>query len=213
MKPIKAIASAAIMLAGLAQGAQARDRSWRFDVFLEDKPIGQQSFRLTEEGDRQRLVIDASFDVKILFFTVYAYRHHNEERWQNGCLARIRSTTDDNGESFRVEGEAHGAKFLVTTNAGRAELGACVRSFAYWNPKLLESTKLLNSQTGEHEPATLTLVGEETLIEDGKRVAATRYSLQGEKFRLELWYSPEGDWLALESSSKGGRKLRYVLAD
>jgi hypothetical protein len=194
------LATLTTTLACLAGAAFADDREWRFDVYLEDKPIGQQSFRLIDEGTRQRVIIEASFDVKFLFFTAYSYRHQNEELWEDGCLKRIRSSTDDNGESFRLDGEDRGANFVTTTKSRRTELGDCVRSFAYWNPELLEADRLLNSQTGEYEAATLTLQADE----------AKHYLLRGDKFRIELWYSPDGDWIALESASKGGRKLRYV---
>jgi len=98
----------------------------------------------------------------------------------------------------------------VTTRTGRVELGECVRSFAYWNPELLKADRLLNSQTGDSEAATLTLEADTTLTTGSGGVPAKRYLLRGEKFRIELWYSPDGDWLALESATKGGRKLRYV---
>lgn len=213
MRPAARLASFGALLTCLAGAAHAGEQEWRFDVYLEDKPIGRQSFRLTDDGKQQRMLIEASFDVKILFFTAYSYRHRNEELWEDGCLKRIRSTTDDNGESFRVDGEDNGAGFVVTTKSGRTELGGCVRSFAYWNPELLDAERLLNSQTGEYEAANLTLEADKVLTTAGKALPATRYLLRGDKFRIELWYSPGGDWIALESASKGGRKLRYVRSD
>jgi len=193
--------------------AIAADREWTFDVYLEDDPIGRQTFRLVETEGEERVLIEASFDVKVLFFTVYSYRHRNEERWRAGCLTRITSTTDDNGDEFRLQGRALGNVFVVETAADRDEISGCVRSFAYWDPNQLHAAKLLNSQTGEYESVALTFVGDEEIAVMGSRQVAKRYALESRKFRIDLWYSPDDEWLGLESKSKGGRTLRYVLTN
>jgi hypothetical protein len=201
----------ALLLLGLPAVAHAAEvREWRFDVLLEDRPIGSQVFRLTEDGPDAQMDIEASFDVKILFFNAYSYRHQNQEVWQNDCLLSIRSTTDDNGKPFRVRGERESEGFVVDTGKVREILPSCVRSFAYWNPAYLRSANLLNSQTGEYEPVRVTDAGGDVLEFRGTQTKARRVSLKGPEFDIVLWYSSANDWLALESSSKGGRRLRYV---
>lgn len=205
------VVAALIFLAvtvGVASAAEPRE--WRFKVFLEDKPIGEQVFRLSEEGGRARLLTEATFDVKFLFFTAYTYRHRNEEIWKDGCLERIESTTDDNGEPFRLLGQAVGDGFAVETAKFAMTLPSCVRSFAYWNLDYLQAPKLLNSQTGEYETVSVRSLGEVSLEMRGAPLRARRYTIEGPKLRIDLWYSLDNDWLALESASKGGRKLRYV---
>jgi hypothetical protein len=199
--------------AGVAAATEPREREWRFEVFLEDKPIGEQVFRLREEGGRARLLTEASFDVKVLFFTAYTNRHRNEEIWKDGCLERIESTTDDNGAPFRLHGRVAGEGFVVETEKFSTTLPSCVRSFAYWNVDyLMRAPKLLNSQTGEYETVTVRSLGEERLDVRGAPRPTRRYALEGPKLRIDLWYSLDNDWLALESASKGGRRLRYVRA-
>jgi len=189
--------------------AAAPAREWRFKVFLEDSPIGEQTFRVTEEGPRSIVRIEASLDVKILFFTAYSYRHENEEVWEDGCLTSIRTKTDDNGEPFRVSGSRSGEAFLVETADGTESLPGCVHSFAYWNLDRLRNPRLLNSQTGKYEPVSVREIGQETLRYRGSDVRARRYALESAEFRIDLWYSEENEWLALESL-RGGRTLRYV---
>lgn len=189
--------------------ADAAAREWRFKVFLEDSPIGQQTFRLTEEGPLSTVRIEASLDVKILFFTAYSYRHENEEVWEAGCLKSIRTKTDDNGDPFRVSGSRSGETFFVETAGGRESLPGCVHSFAYWDLERLRSPRLLNSQTGKYEPVSVREIGEESLSYRGSDVRARRFALESPEFRIDLWYSDANEWLALESL-RGGRTLRYV---
>jgi hypothetical protein len=42
-------------------------------------------------------------------------------------------------------------------------------------------------------------------------VHAQRYHLHGPEMEIDLWYSAQGDWLALESLTRKGRRVRYVL--
>jgi hypothetical protein len=156
------------------------------------------------------MAISADFDVRILFFTVYRYRHRNEEVWRDGCLALIESHTDDNGKISRVRGRRSASEFAVETTASRQSLEGCVWTFAYWDERFLDRAKLLNPQTGAHEAVRATLVGIETTLANGSPTEARRYLLEGEGFRIELWYSLEGDWLGLESRTGNGGLLRFV---
>lgn len=204
-------AAALLLIVGTGACEASELREWRFKVFLEDRPIGEQVFRLNEKGGRARLLTEASFDVKILFFTAYTYRHRNEEIWKDGCLERIESKTDDNGDAFRLLGEPVDDGFRVETSEFSATLPSCVRSFAYWNVDYLRAPKLLNSQTGEYVNVSVRALGEESLEVRGAPLRARRYALEGPDMRIDLWYSLDDEWVALESASKGGRKLRYVL--
>ena len=46
-------------------------------------------------------------------------------------------------------------------------------------------------------------------IVGGEELPSLRYRLEAGDLRLELWYSEDKEWLALESEVAGGRTLRY----
>ncbi len=197
---------------GARAGATAEPATleWKFRVLLDDREIGFHDFRLTDDGEQRRVEIDASFDVRILFLTAYRYRHRNVELWNDDCLTAIESSTDDNGSLSEVQGTSTGDQFLVQAGDTQATLDECVMSFAYWNPRLLQTDQLLNSQTGEVQPVTIEPRGDTLLWVDGAEVPARRYDLSVGGTVISLWYSA-GDyrWLALETQAAGGRILRY----
>ena len=90
-------------------------------------------------------------------------------------------------------------------------LGDCVLTFAYWNPAMLKQTRLLNSQDGEHVKVKITDAGADPIVVRGVRTPARRYELRSEKLSIDLWYSPDNEWLALESMTERGQKLIYKL--
>jgi hypothetical protein len=186
-------------------------REWRFRVLLNDKDIGYHSFRVSKQDDAEQVEIEASFDVRILFINAYSYRHKNVERWTGECLSEIRSSTEDGGESFSVTGEARENRFVLDTNAGGQELASeCVRTFAYWDPRLLDAPRLLNAQTGEWVDVQVADGGMEQFQVNGESIESRRYLLQMPEGTISLWYGTHGRWLALEAPAPGGRTLKYV---
>jgi len=192
-------------------GAAAQTRAWDFQAFLDDARIGYHRFTLTDQGDVRELKIETRFEVKVLFITAYRYTHNAVERWRAGCLDSLRASTDDNGEKLMVDAVIEGDRLTVNTGKSRADFAGCVMSFAYWNPQMLRQTQLLNAQTGALEPARIVDLGNETIAVRGAPVAAKRYRITGTKNPIDLWYSPSDEWLALESTLAGGRRLRYAL--
>jgi hypothetical protein len=191
---MKRLALAILLLA--AAPAHAEARAWNFRVFLDEREIGRHRFTLSGQGAERELRSEARFDVRVLRIPAYRYRHDALERWRGDCLLSLSATTDDNGEPSAVD--------------WRGQPGACDMSFAYWNPRILQARRLLNAQTGEVVPVTVTAQGEETMEVRGRPVLAQRHRLTGPRLAIDLWYA-EGEWVALQSEAAGGRLLRYRL--
>jgi hypothetical protein len=203
----KALLCVAVIAPVAAAGAGVRE--WRFDVFLNDARIGQHAFRVIETGTTTRIDSLADFDVRFLRVPVFSYRHENTEYWDEDCLLIIASTTQQNSKDFVLQGKRTTEGFELTAGGGDGLLPACVRSFAYWNPRLLDSGNLLNAQTGEYGPAQFEFVGQETVRLGERDTAAAHYRLTTEEGEIQLWYSLRGEWLALESQVRRDRVLRY----
>lgn len=191
------------------QVSAATSDEWRFEVFLDDKPIGFHNFYLSNDDEYRELRGEARFRVKLLGFTVYDYTHQNLERWQHDCLQQIEASTDDNGKDLYVRGNRNGERMLLESNRGSQGVSGCVMSFAYWNPDILEQQQLLNAQTGEYLDVEVLSLGEKTLQLKEREVPALHYRLVTKENEIDLWYSDDRDWLALSSVTSGGRQLYY----
>ena len=201
----------AVALAAIAGSAAAETRTWDFRVTLDDREIGRHRFTLAarESGERE-LRSEARFDVRVLFVDAFRYRHEASERWQGECLRGLESRTDTNGTLEAVRAQTQAGRLVVEAGSRRETLEGCVMSFAYWNPRVLGATRLLNSQTGEMVPVRVTRLGEEPIEAGGRTVTAERHRIEGPKLCIDLWYAGD-QWLALESPAAGGRRLRYRL--
>lgn len=200
-----------VLLVSSAVAAASPNQAWTFDVYLDDQVIGQHRFEVYRHGDTQYVSIDADFDVRVLFFSAYQYRHDNYEVWQGECLKSIRARTDDNGDKAFVDGQLDGGVLRLRTAAGAKTLPGCIKTFAYWDPAILTSRYLLNAQTGELLAVHSRSLGQQTIRVRGEDVSARHYRLVTAKFTIDLWYSPQHQWLALQSTTQSGAVLRYKL--
>jgi Family of unknown function (DUF6134) len=208
------ITTLAVVATLLSTGAAVADppakpKHWHFAVSLDGKPIGEHDFVVTDGADGPEVTTRARFKVKLLLVPVYHYEHDDHEKWHDGCLAMMESTTNDNGTELAVHGERSADHFKVRGPKETMELNGCVKSFAYWDYGFLTEHRLLNAQTGEYEQISVSDLGSASVKYSGHQMQAHRYKLIAKHFKIDLWYSPAGQWLALESEDPKGRKLRY----
>jgi hypothetical protein len=183
--------------------------SWQFDVFLDDSKIGYHHFSRETVDGVEHIISEAEFSVRFMFFTVYHYRHSSHEKWRNGCLLKLESKTDDNGDEQFVKLTRDSNQSRIETEKTQLTSDACIRSFSYWDLSQLNASSLLNSQTGKLMNVSLRKLGNETLLLPP--VEARRYQLVGEDIEIDLWYTQDNQWLALQSTTENGSLIRYQL--
>lgn len=201
----------AAWLCAVPLAAAAADTTYDFQVLLDDKPIGQHRFVVGGPVDARTVLSEARFTVKLMGLTVYRYTHRTVEQWRGNCLRSLVATTDDDGTASRVTAEAAGDLLTVATAEGRQSIEGCAMSFAYWNPAIRQQARLLNAQTGRHEAVQFSRVASGTVVARGQPVPAVRWRIDGPVQPVEVWYTAQGDWVGLDSTVGGGRKLSYRL--
>jgi hypothetical protein len=206
---MRLLAALLLLIAGTTPSLAATG-DWDFRVLLDGREIGRHRFSLQRAGEGVVLTSEAQFDVRVLFISAYRYVHEAVERWQDGCLQSLASRTETNGERISVSAQSQGGRLAVTGPAGSDLHDGCVMSFAYWDPRILEAERLLNSQTGELVPVQVTPQGRETVPVRGRPRPASRHRISGPGLSIDLWYA-DGRWVALEALAEGGRRLRYEL--
>lgn len=189
----------------------ATAQEWRFNVTLDGKPFGNHTFKLSTDGAQKTLISEANFKYKILGITAYRYTHKAEERWQQDCLQGLTASTNDNGDEKKVAGQQTDGVFALTGPKKTPPLGNCIMTFAYWNPKLLSQTQLLNPQTGDYLDSKIKFIGDENLVVRGASVPVKHHVIETIKFKIDLWYDNNGEWVALQSTTPDGHKVAYSL--
>lgn len=187
-------------------------KEWAFDVYLDKSKIGSHTFTLNDNT----LTSKAKFNVKVLFIEAYKYDHTAKEQWSGDCLSALEANTTENKVVTKVNGKLEGGAFNVKNGSVDQALPACVMTFAYWNPKILAQSKLLNPQNAEYLDTTITKLGSAQIDVKGKPTETTHYKITGalkgvKKLNIELWYNQDNDWVALKSVTPEGYNIIYKL--
>ena len=187
-------------------------QEWAFNVYLDKSKIGSHTFTLNDNT----LVSKAKFNVKVLFIEAYKYDHTATEKWSSDCLNALEANTIENKVITKVTGKLEAEAFSIKNGSAEQALPACVMTFAYWNPKILTQTKLLNPQNAEYLDTTITKLGVANIDVKGKPTETTHYKLSGalkgvKKLNIELWYNQNNEWVALKSVTPEGYNIIYKL--
>lgn len=180
-------------------------KSWNFKVLINDREVGTHQFRVTSEGDSLSVNSTMSMDFTVMMIKKVRYQHQANESWQGSCLTSVSSQTNRQGKDVSLKVNAVETGLLVEKDRiaeGAEVLAGCVRSFAYWDPQLLQGERLLNVETGEHMPVAIS-----------SRVSAedniTHVIIAAPKGDIHLQYDASGDWLSLQTKLQMGAVLKY----
>ena len=177
---------------------------WNFDVILNDEVIGKHSFK--QVGNESHSI--AKFKFKFMLMN-FSYEHDSKETWNEDCLKSIVSKTNDDGEVFNVDGGKSNGKLKVSLNGKEKSLPECIMTFAYWNPKILDQKKLMNSQDAEWLDVAIEDFGMETKNVRGREINTQHYTIQANKdgdevFIIDVWYDNNMSLVGLKSPTPIG---------
>jgi hypothetical protein len=180
----------------------ASSRFLDFDVFLNDREVGQHQFELLQRGESTEVSSTMALDFKVFKIKRVKYLHQANETWQSGCLVSLQSQTEKQGNVFAIEASTDQAGLVVQRPKETETLTGCVRGFAYWNPQWLQGDNLLNAETGINVPV---VISSQIFEKD----SITHIKIASAKFDIDLQYDAAGEWLALETELLIGGILRY----
>ena len=175
---------------------------FNFKIFINDKEAGSHSFRLQQQGEN--LLVSSRMDLEFKVFKVrqVKYNHRADEVWQGGCLVSLKSETRKQDKPAYVNASLDSTGLVVVNEKGAETIEGCARSFAYWNPALLNADYLLNSESGKYLPVEIS----RRVVQPGN---ITHMTIAGPKADIRLQYDSAGNWLSLESDLQFGNVIRY----
>jgi hypothetical protein len=198
----------------LVVSSSAYTKEWAFDVYLDKTKIGEHTFKLSED---KTLTSQAKFNVKVLFINAYQYDHQAIESWDKNCIKSLEADTLENKIKTVVKGQRNADYFEVNNGKETKSLPFCTMTFAYWNQKILEQSKLLNPQNAEFLDVSFKKFGKAILDVKGKATETLHYKLNGSldgkpKLNIELWYTTDQqEWVGLKSVTPEGYNIYYQL--
>lgn len=208
------LASGALPWPGNAKAAfvlPSESANRKFSVFYKGDKIGAHTVVTTPETGETRVNTDIDLVVKVLFFTIFSFSHHSEERWRDGKLVFLKSETVEHGEKLFVEGRSIARGFRVVSKGGPFIASAdALTSNSLWSPAILEQATVIDAQHGGIVGVSVRQLADEQILVLGRQVHTTRYRFITPYLAGSIWYDDSDRWVYGEFE-RDGNLIEYRL--
>jgi hypothetical protein len=184
----------------------------RFRALWQGSSIGEHRVAFGTDGDR--LVVETHVDiaVRVLFFNVFRLTHDAQEVWHSGRLVSVTSTTDRDGTSLQVSGNATANGFRVIGENGPFLAAAdLLTTNALWDSRIVHEQRLIDVQYGGEIGLLARPFGEEQVATPQGQVRARRYQMITPHYTGSVFYDGDQRWVKALIEMKG-QTIEYALA-
>src|SRR5262249_36085994 len=138
-----------IAVMSLALGTQAFAETSRFAIVRNGEQIGTQVIDINRSGPETTVKLSTELEVKVRFVTAYRLEQTSIEKWVEGRLVSLKSSTNKNGTRRDVSVTETPAGLQVTVDGKPAQTTRDIMPASLWNPEVLRRSQLLDTQEGE----------------------------------------------------------------
>jgi Family of unknown function (DUF6134) len=204
---IVAVTLAALLVAA-TMAAQMPSETMRFAIMRNGEQIGTHAIEISRKGPETDVHVTTELAVKVLFVTAYQLQHHATERWMNGQLVALDSTTDNNGVRHRVSAVRGMSGLEVNADGKTSRVDQNVFPASLWNPEILRRKAALDTQDGKVDPISVMDDGSEDLRLGAKALKAHHYEIKG-RYSQHIWYDERGRLVQAKLIGSDGSEISY----
>ncbi len=204
------LAAALIVLILFGAGAQASTETRRFAITRNGDQIGTHVLEVNRNGQEILVAVDTNLTVKVLFITAYHLQMTASERWVNGRLVALNSTSNNNGTRHFISAAATGSSLEVKVDGKATVIDANIMTASFWNAELLGRPIMLDAQNGLIMPVSVRDDGEEDLMINARTVKAHHYTIKS-KYSQEVWYDDQAGLVQARLVASDGSVIMYRL--
>lgn len=172
--------------------------------------IGSYVNTVSQTGNNTNVRTDLHITVKMIGIPLFHQDATREERWQGQQLVTFQSSTDDNGTSINVTGQAVGDRFVIhSTSNGTLTAPPQVHPSNPWAPFVLRTDTIMSTKTGKLSPVVVKDTGEMMVTFDGRAMRAHQWFVDDEKHQV-VWIDERGVVVAFQTEEQG-QAINFVL--
>jgi len=153
--------------------------------------IGTYANLVQTSGDSTKVTTTVHLEVKVLGIVMHREDDERTEQWKNNRLVSFHGVTDKNGNTIVVNGQAKDNQFIISTPSGTYAAPASVHPANPWSAASLQSTTMMQVDTGKVDPVKVVPGKEATIDLGGSKVAAREYQITGGK-NSKVWIDAQG---------------------
>ena len=213
-RKIRAFCASLLLTLGLTGAASAAgvptDGVLAFDIVRNGEAIGTHTYHFDRSDDRTEVRIKTDINFRLFFIPVYRFEHQSTEIWQDGKLASLESSTNENGTPVKLQVHRDEDSLMVYGEDGNLHVDREIIPASLWNRLVLNRSQTLTTISGNVKKFEVDYVGEKELEVRGKKITTQHFRLTGE-FERELWYDKDDILVGVRFVASDGSTVAYVL--
>jgi len=180
----------------------------RFAIMRNGEQIGTHAIEINRKGPETDVRVTTELAVKVLFVTAYRLQHSATERWMNGQLVALDSTTDNNGVHHNVSATRGKSGLEVEADGKTSHVDQNVFPASLWNPELMRRKAALDPQDGQVDPISVKDDGSEDLRLGDRALKAHHYEIKT-RYSQDIWYDERGRLVQVKLIGSDGSEISY----
>ena len=194
----------------LSTATQASAETIRFAIVRNGEQIGTHTVEINRAGPETSVKIATALNVKVLFVTAYHLEHKATEKWVDGRLVAMSSSTDNNGTRHRVSVSETPAGVEIHADGKSSKADGSLVPGSLWNLELLHRKVMLDAQDGQILPLAVVDHGPQQVTVKSRVVKAHHYTLKS-KWTQDVWYDEQDRLVKASLIASDGSEVLYQL--
>jgi len=190
-----------------------------FDIFRNNKHIGQHIFSFKKDGNLLQVESEINFQIKKLGVVLYKYHVKGIEYFENGKLIKFNSKTNQNGKEKYVNIKLEKDELFVDGSSFKGKVPNDYLLGTWWNHSIVNSKAQISAVSGRIIKQKLTFLGKEILSIGNKTYNTLHYNFSStdkklgkdKKLNTDVWYDEKTlNWVKAKFKKKGDWEYRLI---
>jgi hypothetical protein len=194
----------------LGTGSYAGAETIKFAILRNDDQIGTHTIEINRAGPETSVKVVTDLTVTVLFITAYRLTHTSTEKWLEGRLVSLTSTTNNNGTRHAVSVAETPAGMEIKADGKISRGDRSLMPGSLWNQELMRQKVMLDAQEGNILPLSVVDHGTQQLTVKSRAVRAHKYTLKS-KYTQDVWYDEQGRLVHARLVASDGSVILYRL--
>ena len=169
-----------------------------YELFRNNKSIGYHKYNFERKNDTLSIKSEVSFKITKLGVDLYKYFAESEEIYKDNKFFKFISKTNKNKKMryVNISVDPIDANLIID---GSSYKGKAKKDFiigTWWNHEIVKANAQISAISGRIIEQTVTFVGKEQIIIDGKTFNTLRYNFkssdetlpESKKLNTDIWY-------------------------
>ena len=193
--------------------------SIEFDIYRNNKLIGQHVFSFKKKDDQISVESEINFEIKKLGVVLYKYHVKGVEVYKAGNLVQFNSKTNQNGKTKYVNINLENNDLVIDGSSFKGKVTTDFLIGTWWNHSIVKAPAQISAVSGRIIKQNVTFLGKKSIKIGNKKFETLHFNFSSldksldkdKKLNTDIWYEEKTlNWVKASFKKKGDWEYRLI---